>query len=265
MVVAVSAAVFVSRAHRAPSAASHAGGAANAVGGVVAAPAPVRLGVRVLRSFEHDPEAYTQGLLWHDGSLIESAGRYGQSTLRRWQPADPTSVEQRSLAPHLFAEGLARVADRLIQLTWREHVAIVWDLETLLERQRFDYRGEGWGLAWDGNRLVMSDGSARLLLRDPQTFAVTGRIDVHTRGRPLEGLNELEIAEGWIYANVYETEQIVRIDPTDGHVAAIIDAGSLRQPWPRAEVLNGIAYNPDTETFYLTGKLWPQVFEVVFE
>ncbi|MDX1383928.1 MAG: glutaminyl-peptide cyclotransferase, partial [Thermoanaerobaculia bacterium] len=152
-------------------------------------------------------------------------------------------------------------------LTWREGIALVWDRETLAPLDRISYRGEGWGLCYDGSRLVMSDGSARLTLRDARTLERLGHLRVSDGSRPVRQLNELECAEGWIFANVLGSDRIARIDPTDGRVTAWIDASGLLAPdvRRRADVLNGIAYRQESESFYLTGKLWPTVFEVVFE
>ena len=226
-----------------------------------------RLRARVLRSFPHDPEAYTQGLLWDRGFLFESTGRYGESSLRTWRPEDKGLQAKVHLPAGLFGEGLAQVGERLIQLTWRAELALVYDRESLARIDQWTYEGEGWGLCFDGDRLVMSDGSAFLTFRDAETFGVLERREVRLQGRVVGNLNELECAEGWIYANVYQTDEIVRVDPRDGKVTAVVDASGLLSSSERAqaEVLNGIAYEPDTETFFLTGKLWPRIFQVVFE
>lgn len=232
-----------------------------------AAAEPLALRARVLRSVPHDPTAYTQGLEWHDGSLWESTGRYGSSRLRRLDGESGEVESDRPLPDDLFGEGLTRVGERLIQLTWREGRALLWrpaDLEALGE---LTYEGEGWGLCFDGVNLVQSDGSARLTVREADSFIPLRTLDVTLGGVPLGRLNELECAEGWIWANVYGSEQIVRIDPASGEVTAIVDASGLLGPEERegVDVLNGIAYRPETETFFLTGKLWPKLFEVRFE
>ncbi len=231
------------------------------------ASSPERLRIRVLREFGHDTTAYTQGLVWDEGSLVESTGRYGESRLRRWRPSTQDAVSEVSLPSQFFGEGLAVVGERLIQLTWREGVALVWDRETFAPIDRISYQGEGWGLCYDGRRLAMSDGSDTLTFRDPDSFLSLRQLKVSSQGVPLENLNELECAEGWIYANIFGGDHIARIDPGSGVVTALIDASGLlsRRERDRADVLNGIAYNPETETFFLTGKLWPKVFEVVFE
>jgi glutaminyl-peptide cyclotransferase len=219
----------------------------------------------VVATFPHDPGAFTQGLLLHQGKFYESTGLLGRSTLRRVAPASGEVEESVALASDLFGEGLALVSDRLIQLTWQNNVALVYDLEfnTL---GSFDYSGEGWGLCHDGTRLVMSDGSASLTFRDPSTFAVEGSVEVTRAGTPVTRLNELECVGRLVYANVWQTDTIVRIDPATGAVLTTIDASELLTPAEAAaaDVLNGIAFNPATGHFYLTGKLWPKLFEVRF-
>lgn len=234
----------------------------------VSAPEPAvrRLRVEVLREFPHERDAYTQGLVWWNGVLFESTGREGESTLRRLDPRTGR-VEQRIDVPaQYFGEGLSLVDRRLIMLTWRAQRAFTYDRDSfeLLDTHR--YRGEGWGLCYDGDRLVMSDGTDRLTFRDPATFAPIGERRVRLRGRPLHALNELECVDGGVYANVWQTDFLVRIDPASGRVTDRIDAAGLLQGVDRvgAEVLNGIAHDPDAGTFYITGKWWPKMFEVRF-
>ena len=225
------------------------------------------LAVKVHRAFPHDTSAYTQGLLWWDGKLYESTGQYGTSDLRRLDPATG-AVEQRiDIEPAYFGEGLARVGDRLIMLTWKAQRAFVFGLERFDRRRTFRYRGDGWGLCHDGRRLVMSNGSSRLTFRDPRTFEPIGDVAVTLRGLPLMQLNELECVGDAVYANVYQTDFLVRIDPSSGRVTHQIDASGLLTPAEarRADVLNGIAFDPEAERFYITGKLWPTMFEVTFE
>jgi glutaminyl-peptide cyclotransferase len=226
----------------------------------------LRLEVQVREVRPHDSGAFTQGLLWSEGKLYESTGEYGQSSLRRVDPVSGEVEKQVSLPADLFGEGLALVDNRLIQLTWQRGVALVYDLETLEEIDRYSYEGEGWGLCDDGYRLFMSNGTATLSLRDRDSFEEVDRLQVTLEGRPLGALNELECAEGWIYANVYQTDAIVRIDPLNGEVRAVINAANLLGPEqrPAAEVLNGIAYRDDKSSFLLTGKYWPSMFEVEF-
>ena len=228
--------------------------------------APERLTVQVQRSLPHDPASFTQGLVIAGGELYESRGQYGESSLRHLDRHTGAVLAERPLAPGLFGEGLAAVGDELVQLTWRAGVAIVWDRASLTETRRFGYAGEGWGLCGDGRRLYHSDGSARLAVRDPRTFAVRGSLEVTLDGRPVAGLNELECAEGWIYANLLGADAIVRIAPQDGRVTAVIDASGLLGAAERqaADVLNGIAYDAEAGVFLLTGKYWPKMFEVTF-
>jgi glutamine cyclotransferase len=196
--------------------------------------------------------------------MYESTGRYGQSSLRRVRLEDGKILAERKLDAALFGEGLARVRDRLVQLTWRSGIAIVSDLETLQKTGSVRYPGEGWGLCFDGTELVMSDGSSILEFRDPNTLELSREITVWNGNRAVRNLNELECVGSELYANIWQSNEIVRIDPKTGRVTAVIDARGLLSSAEasRADVLNGIAYKPDSETFLLTGKLWPYVFEV---
>ena len=225
-----------------------------------------RLVVEVRRSLPHDTASFTQGLVIAGGELYESRGQYGESALRHLDRHTGAVLAERRLAPELFGEGLAAVGESLIQLTWQEGVAIVWDRATLAETRRIGYSGEGWGLCSDGRRLYQSDGSSRLTIRDPESFAVRGRVSVTLQGQPVSQVNELECAEGWIYANLLGSDAIARIEPHSGRVTALIDASGLLTAAERqqADVLNGIAYDPETGLFLLTGKNWPRMFEVVF-
>ncbi len=216
----------------------------------------------------HDPNAFTQGLLLHDGLLYESTGRYGESTLREVDPETGEVLRQHELVPSLFAEGLALVDDRLIQITWQERSALVYDLDTFRFEQSFSYRGEGWGLCYDGESLYMSDGSDVITVRDPENFRVLDTLNVTFGDQPLVQINELECVDDSIYANVWQTDFIVRIDKWSGVVDGLIDLRGLLAPEDRPAdpggVLNGIAYDPESETFLITGKLWSQLFEVRF-
>lgn len=228
-------------------------------------PAVERLVPRVVRALPHDPQAFTQGLLFHDGYLYESTGLRGRSELRRVRPDDGVVDARVALDPALFGEGLARVGDRLVQLTWQSGRALVWDLARLEPLERFSYRGEGWGLCHDGERLVMSDGSDRLTFRATDDFRLLGSVRVTLEGQPLFRLNELECVDGAVWANVWTKDDIVRIDPRSGAVTAVVDASGLRRGPGRArgdDVLNGIAAVPGSDRFFLTGKLWDRVFEV---
>lgn len=221
---------------------------------------------RIVRQLPHDPQAYTQGLLYHDGLFFESTGRHGSSSVRRVDPESGEVLALREVPEEYFGEGLALVGDRLIQLTWQSGVAFVYDVETLEQVGRYEYEGEGWGLCYDGQSLFMSDGSDKLRRRDPQTFEVLEEIQITKDGFPLWRLNELECVEGSIYANVYQTNDIVRIDKQTGHVTGQLDAYGLsvatRRTTDPEAVLNGIAHDPSTGRFYMTGKLWPIMFEI---
>ncbi len=228
---------------------------------------PERLAVRVIKRHPHDRGAFTQGLLWHEGAVYESTGQYGESTLRVVELKTGSVLDQETLARNYFGEGLARVDDHLVQLTWRSGVALYWQLSDLEQLKTVRYEGEGWGLCFNGTDLVMSDGSSMLTFRDPNTFDVRRELRVTQQGRSVVFLNELECVGDNVYANVWRTEDILRIDPTTGKVTAIIDASGLLDAEDRlgTDVLNGIAYVPETKRFLLTGKRWPYVFEVEFE
>jgi glutamine cyclotransferase len=219
----------------------------------------------IVAVYPHDRQAFTQGLLVHDGKLYESTGLLGRSTLRRVVTATGTVEKSVRLENHLFGEGLALAGDRFFLLTWQNHVALTYDID-LNPIGQFDYTGEGWGLCYDGRRLVMSDGSSRLFFRNPTTFAVTGDIEVKTANGPISNLNELECVGSLVYANVWQTELILRIDPTTGDVLDTIDASGLLTAAEAVgtDVLNGIAFDAERSHFFITGKLWPKLFEVRF-
>ncbi|SDN38279.1 glutaminyl-peptide cyclotransferase [Allokutzneria albata] len=233
----------------------------DAPGGV----APERLRVQVLGALPHDTTAWTQGLELRDGVLYEGTGLAGQSSVRELDPATG-AVRRQVPLPELFGEGVTVTGDRLWQLTWQEGVAIERDRSDLRELRRVRYPGEGWGLCLDGSRLVMSDGSSTLTLRDPATFAELGRVEVSREGVPVREINELECAGGAVWANLWKRDEIVRIDPASGAVTATVDASGLLSPQDRAgsDVLNGIAAIPGTDEFLITGKLWPKIFRVRF-
>lgn len=224
------------------------------------------LRARVVRSLPHDRDAFTQGLLIHDGKVYESTGLPGRSTLRRVDPESGAVQQRVALPPEFFGEGLARVGERLFQLTWRNRHVLVWGLRTFALEKQIEVPGEGWGLCYDGAKLVMTDGSDRLTFRDAQTFAKLGDIGVRRQGAPLPNLNELECVQGSVYANIWQDTHIARIDPGTGDVTAWIDAGGLltAEESRGVDVLNGIAYWPERGHFLLTGKLWPRTFEVEF-
>ena len=221
--------------------------------------------ISVLDAFPHDPDAFTQGLVLHDGRFYESTGLYGSSTIRIVVPETGETVSSVRLDDRYFGEGLEVVGDRVVQLTWKEETAFIWDAETLEPLGSYTYRGEGWGLCAFEDRFVMSDGSSRLTYRDLETFEVLGGVDVLLSGEPVEHLNELECVGDLVYANVWFSDEIVVIASDSGRVIARVDASPLRDELSADEgtdVLNGIAHDPDRRVFYLTGKLWPEIFEV---
>lgn len=238
--------------------------AATAASGAAAPGATPRLPVKVLAVHPHDPGAFTQGLLYHAGRLYESTGQEGRSRLREVDPATGGVLREVALPRPEFGEGLALAGDRLFQLTWRDGLAHVWTLASFARIATFRYEGEGWGLAWDGAALIQSDGSNQLTFRSAEDFSVLRTLRVSRDGVAVAYLNELEYVEGAIYANVWMSDEIVRIDPQTGAVTATYDASGLLTPEEaaRAEVLNGIAWNPARRVFYLTGKWWPSLFEV---
>ena len=226
-----------------------------------------RLTVNVHRAIPHDTEAFTQGLLWADGKLYESTGRRGRSELRELDPDTGRVARRLPISRMHFGEGLAHHAGRLVMLTWHAERAYVFATDDFNRLDVQTYRGEGWGLCHDGERFVMSDGSDRLTFRNSDSFAATGSVAVTLDGRPVANINELECVDGSIYANVFQSDSLVRIDPARGQVTQLIDASGLlaRDQAASADVLNGIAFNPDSGRFTITGKLWPLMFEVTFE
>lgn len=223
--------------------------------------APVH-GYRVVASYPHDPQAYTQGLVYRDGFLYESTGRRGRSELRKVRLETGEVVQRRALADRFFGEGLALWRDRLIQLTWQSQTGFVYDRETFRERATFSYSGEGWGLTHDGRHLVLSDGSADLRFVDPESFELVRRVRVRDGATAVDDLNELEYVRGEIYANVWQSDRIVRIDPASGRVRGWIDLSGLLDTGDGHGVLNGIAFDADNGRLFVTGKLWPRLFEI---
>jgi glutamine cyclotransferase len=224
--------------------------------------APARIGYRIVESFTHDPSAFTQGLLYHDGRLLESTGQFGASSLREVEIRTGRVIRRVELPRHEFGEGLALAGGQLFQLTWRNGVAYRWNPTTFAALGSLPFEGEGWGLAFDGKELVQSDGSARLTFRSPDTFAPTRVLDVSRAGTPQFYLNELEWIDGAIWANVWMSDEIVRIDPASGRVTGVLDLTGLLTPEEasRADVLNGLAWDPGGKILYVTGKYWPRLF-----
>ncbi|MGH9308633.1 MAG: glutaminyl-peptide cyclotransferase [Vicinamibacterales bacterium] len=221
---------------------------------------------KVVRSYPHDREAYTQGLLYQDGVFYEGTGLNGRSSIRKVRVETGEVLQVRALDQQYFGEGIVVWKDTLIQLTWQSGIGFIYDRETFQPRRTFTYVGEGWGLTHDGARLIMSDGSETGTLRylDPETLRQTGKLVVRDGSRAVDELNELEFVKGEIYANVYQTNRIARISPTTGRVVGWIDLTGLLEPRDAAgaDVLNGIAYDAAKDRLFVTGKLWPRVFEI---
>ena len=222
-------------------------------------------GYKIVNTYPHDPRAFCQGLVFVDGQLYEGTGQYGLSTLRKVDLETGRVLQQVALDRRLFGEGITVWDNRILQLTWRAGIGIVYDRETLKEISRFRVRGEGWGLTHDGTQLILSNGSSTLQFLDPKTFRVVKRVGVRDGRNWIRHLNELEYAEGVILANVWNTNRIAWITPQTGNVAAWIDLEGLAPPEVRGDpdaVLNGIAYDAKTKRLFVTGKNWPKLFEI---
>ncbi|MDX1430813.1 MAG: glutaminyl-peptide cyclotransferase [Gammaproteobacteria bacterium] len=230
------------------------------------APEPIRH--RVVAAYPHDRGAYTQGLVLVDGDLYESTGEYGRSRLRRVDRVTGDVLDEVRLADEYFGEGLAAIGDRLYQLTWRAGKVFVYGRHTLDRLAVLEREGQGWGLAFDGEQLILSDGSEYLYFLDPASLAERRRVAVHDERGPVRNLNELEYVNGYVYANVWQSVRIARISPRDGRVTGWIDLSGLLSPLERradTDVLNGIAYDPDSGHLLVTGKRWPRLFEIALE
>ncbi len=226
----------------------------------------VNYGYEVVQSYSHDPQAYTQGLQFIDGELFESTGQHGRSSLRRVLLESGSVVQSRELSMRYFGEGMTVVGDRIYMITWQSGTAFVFDRTTFEPLDTLHYRGEGWGLTWDGTDLIMSNGSSRIDFRDPEDFSVKRSIQVVSEGEPVPNLNELEFIDGEIWANIYLTNSIVRINPLNGNVTGLINLHDLLSPADNAlgsaEVLNGIAWDAEGERLFVTGKNWPKLFHI---
>lgn len=227
--------------------------------------APVR-GFTVIQTFPHDPGAFTQGLVYADGEFLESTGLNGESSLRRVDITSGKVLQRKAVDAQYFAEGLALVGDELLQLTWQHKIGFVYDRKSFAQKRTFAYATEGWGITYDAKGgLVMSDGSDQLFWLDPKTLKVSRSTRVTDAGRPVPMLNELEWIEGEIWANVWQTDRIARINPATGVVSSWVDLSSLwpaYQRTPGADVLNGIAYDPAGKRIFITGKKWPRVYQI---
>lgn len=228
--------------------------------------APPVYGYQVVRSYPHDKTAFTQGLLYLDGFLYESTGLEGRSTVRKVELETGRVVQEFRLTPEYFGEGLTNWRTELLQLTWKHSTGFVYDRATLRVLRSFTYSGEGWGLANDGAKLLLSDGTSTIRFLDPQTFREIGRVTVRDRGKPVTQVNELEYIRGEIYANIWQTDRVARISPRTGDVVGWLDLKGLvtaaeANPAGGA-VLNGIAYDASKDRLFVTGKLWPKLFEI---
>jgi glutamine cyclotransferase len=224
-----------------------------------------QLTYEVVNSYPHDPDAFLQGLVWYDNGFYESTGLYGRSTLRRLEFPSGKVVKSIALSSEFFGEGLALVGDHLIQLTWQTHRGFVYDRESFKLLREFAYDTEGWGLAYDGENLILSDGSSTLFYLDPQTYQPVRKLQVTMNGRPITELNELEFIEGEIWANVWQKDLILMIDPATGQVRSFLNLKGILAPSDRKgteDVLNGIAYDSEHKRVFVTGKLWPRLFEI---
>ena len=221
-------------------------------------------GYEIVAVYEHDPQAFTQGFCFADGMLYEGTGLYGQSTLRRVN-LEGGGLELRRLPDNYFGEGVTVFGDLVIQLTWQSHTGIVWDRESLQFIRSFFYTTEGWGITHDGRQLIMSDGSATLAFLDPQTYTRQKSIVVADGAVEISRLNELEYVKGQVWANIWQENRIVMIDPADGQVAGWLDLSDLAARYAPADVdsvLNGIAYDSENDRIYITGKRWSKIFEI---
>ena len=225
--------------------------------------APVA-GYRVVHVYPHDPEAFTQGLVYHDGVFYEGTGLNGRSSIRKVRIENGEVLQLHKVDAQYFGEGIAVVGDTLFELTWQSGIGFLYDRASFQRTGTFTYSGEGWGLTYDGSRLIMSDGTAVLRYLDPATRKVISRLQVRDGGTPVANLNELEYVKGEVFANVWQTDRVARISPKTGRVIGWIDLKGLLTPRERAQdaVLNGIAYDATNDRLFVTGKLWPKVFEI---
>ena len=223
-------------------------------------------GYEIVHTYPHDPSAFTEGLFYLDGFLYESTGLENQSSVRKVRLETGEVVQKHDLPPQYFGEGIVNWKDRLIQLTYRTQVGFVYDLGSFRVQRQFSYPGEGWALTQDGKRILMSDGTPDIRFWDPETLQEIGRITVTEESYPVKNVNELEWIKGEIYANVWMTDRIIRIDPASGKVTGRIDLTGLLSERDRAasqpDVLNGIAYDAKGDRLFVTGKRWPKVFEI---
>jgi glutamine cyclotransferase len=222
-------------------------------------------GYEVVHVFPHDPKAFLQGLVFHDGNFLESTGEVGRSSLRRVEIDNGSVVQRVEVPPPYFAEGITLLKGKIYQLTWQHQLGFVYDALTFDKTGQFKYAGEGWGLANDGQSLILSDGTNRVRFLDPDNFQVTKTIEVLDGQTAIAELNELEYVQGEIYANIWHADRIARIDPKTGKVVGWINLAGILKPGEVQDeeaVLNGIAYDEASSRLFITGKLWPKIFEI---
>lgn len=224
--------------------------------------APVRYSYSVVATFPHDKTAFTEGLLYSDGYLYESTGGWGSSSLRQVNLLNGSVIREVSLPVSYFGEGLTLVNDSLVQLTWQSGIGFVYDLDTFDLKGNFSYSTEGWGLTFDGSKLIMSDGTSNLYFLDPNTFQTTGTIAVRNGSVPVTNLNELEFVNGDLYANVWHDQKILIIDLQSGQIKGYIDLTGIYQPSDSESVLNGIAFDQVSGDLFVTGKNWPYLYQI---
>lgn len=221
-------------------------------------------GFQVVQRYPHDAGAFTQGLQWFEGKLYEGTGRYGSSSLRRVDLQSGVVELRTDLSEKFFGEGITILGDKIYQLTWENRVCFVYDLKTFDRVATLSYAGQGWGLTTDGKHLIMSDGSAQITFVDPENFRVVRKVVAHWGKEKVHSLNELEYVEGEIWANIWQQDRIVRLSPKDGEVLGMINLAGIypRSVGDQERVLNGIAYDETSKKLYVTGKYWPQLFEI---
>jgi len=220
----------------------------------------------IVHTYPHDPSAFTEGLFYLNGFLYESTGLEQHSSIRKVRIDTGAVVQKLDIPAQYFGEGIVNWDGHLISLTWKSHVGFVFDLATFKLQKQFQYEGEGWALTQDGRQIIMSDGTSELRFLNPQTLKETNRIQVTFEGKPVPNVNELEWVKGEIYANLWQTNFIVRIDPRNGHVVGLVDLAGLLSPRDQVEgpdgVLNGIAYDAKGDRLFVTGKNWPKLLEI---
>lgn len=224
-----------------------------------------KLDYRILAAYPHDPEAFTQGFEIHNDFLYEGTGLYGRSSLRKVNIENGKIFKKRELKEKYFGEGITILKQKIYQLSWKENTAFVYNTDFKLLK-KFSYQGEGWGLANDGENLIMSNGSEYLYFRNPENFEIIKKIEVKAGDKKIKNLNELEYHRGYIYANIWQTDYIVKINKKTGNAAAYLDLSNILKESLRdkANVLNGIAYDQKNDNFLITGKLWPKIFRIDF-